>query len=540
MAGKAFIGVDAGTGSVRAGIFDAAGTLLGAGRHAIALWREAGGTAEQSSDDIWQAAISAVHDAMREAGVKPGDIGGIGFDATCSLVALDAAGRPASVSMSDDPARNVIVWMDHRALDQTARINATGHEVLRYVGGKISPEMETPKLLWLKENKPAHFARTAHFFDLADYLTWRASGSLARSSCTLACKWTYLAHERRWADDFFHAIGLGELTANGHARIGTDIVEPGAALGQGLSAAAAGDFGLAPGTPVAASLIDAHAGAIGTIGAPGVNGAAEPAENRLALIMGTSTCAMAVSREPRFVPGVWGPYYNALIPGLWLAEGGQSAAGAAIDHYLRLHPAFTALQQEAGDRLFEVMEADITHPAGLSAAAFLARDVHVLPDINGNRSPGADPHARGLWLGMNTETGRASLHNLYVALLCGLAYGVADIIDALEAQGFVLPAITVSGGASRSALVRQILADATGRRVLLPQTSEPVLLGAAMLGAVAGGACASLPEAMQAMGRTVAEVSPAGGQIAAFHARKRAVHRLMQATERQSRALMAG
>ena len=118
--------------------------------------------------------------------------------------------------------------------------------------------------------------------------------------------------------------------------------------------------------------------------------------------------------------------------------------------------------------------------------------------------------------------------------------GVADIIEALEAQGYVLPAITVSGGASRSSLVRQLLADATGRRVLLPQTSEPVLLGAAMLGAVAGGTCASLPAVMLAMGRTVAEVSPAGGQIAAFHARKRSVHQLMQATERQSRALMAG
>ena len=539
MAGKAYIGVDAGTGSIRAGVFDAAGDLLGAGRAPIAMWREPGGIVEQSSDDIWQAACAAVREAVARSGLAPGDIGGIGFDAACSLVALDAAGAPVAVGPSDDPARNVIVWMDHRALAETNRVNATGHAVLRYVGGRISPEMQTPKLLWLKDRKPESFARAAHFFDLADFLTWRASGSLARSTCTLTCKWTYLAHEKRWADDFFALLGLESLVANGHARIGAEIVEPGTALAHGLTEAAAREFGLAAGTPVAASLIDAHAGAVGTIGAAGLGGANESALSRLALIMGTSNCAMAVATEPRFVEGVWGPYFAALVPGLWLAEGGQSAAGAAIDYFLALHPAFDKLKAEAGDSLFERMEASIVAQiGGLSGAAQLAEGIHILPDINGNRSPQADPAVRGLWLGLDGETDAASLHRLYIAVLCGLSYGVADIIDALEARGYRLASIAVSGGASRSPLVRQILADATGRRVLLPATSEPVLLGAAMLGALAGGAHSSLSDAMAAMARTSATVLPAGGPIAALHARKRAVHRLLRETERQARALM--
>jgi D-ribulokinase len=113
------------------------------------------------------------------------------------------------VSPSGDANRNVIVWMDHRAAGEADEINAGRHDVLRYVGGVISPEMETPKLLWLKRNLPQSFAAAAHFFDLADYLTWRATGSLARSMCTVTCKWTYLAHEQRWDAAYFRAIGLG-------------------------------------------------------------------------------------------------------------------------------------------------------------------------------------------------------------------------------------------------------------------------------------------------------------------------------------------
>ena len=140
---------------------------------------------------------------------------GIGFDATCSLVVLGAGGVPLAVGPSDDPARNIIVWMDHRAVRQAERINATGHDVLNYVGGVISPEMETPKLLWLRENRPATFDAAHDFFDLADFLTWKASGSRARSTCTVTCKWTYLAHEKRWDAGYFQQIGLGVLADEG-------------------------------------------------------------------------------------------------------------------------------------------------------------------------------------------------------------------------------------------------------------------------------------------------------------------------------------
>ncbi len=158
-----YLGVDVGTGSARAGVFDAKGAMLASAKRDIAMWHAAGGIVEQSSGNIWQAVCESVREAVATAGIDPALVAGIGYDATCSLVVLGDGGTPLAVGPSNDPQRDIIVWMDHRATDQAERINATGAKVLAYVGGTISPEMETPKLLWLKENKPETFAAAWQF-----------------------------------------------------------------------------------------------------------------------------------------------------------------------------------------------------------------------------------------------------------------------------------------------------------------------------------------------------------------------------------------
>src|SRR6188768_3585242 len=113
-----YIGIDVGTGSARAGVFDHDGTLLASDKHDIALFLELGEIAEQSSEDIWRAVCASVREALAKSSLAPADIAGIGFDATCSLVVLGPGGAPLPVGRSGDPQRNIIVWMDHRALDQ--------------------------------------------------------------------------------------------------------------------------------------------------------------------------------------------------------------------------------------------------------------------------------------------------------------------------------------------------------------------------------------------------------------------------------------
>jgi len=539
---QAFIGVDVGTTSARAGIFDAAGRLRATARRPIAIWNAPGDVVEQSTTDIWEACAGAVRAALQEAGLRPSIIKGIGFDATCSLAVLDAAGNPLSVSISEDPQRNVIVWMDHRAIEQAHRINQTGDEVLRYLGGTISPEMQTPKLLWLKENLPATYGAAGHFFDLADYLSFRATGSVARSMCTLTCKWTYLAHKGRWSTEFFERVGLSELVGRDFARIGSEIVEPGTALGNGLTSSAATALDLLPGTPVGASLIDAHAGGIGTIGGRGAVDERVNVLDRLAYIMGTSACIMATTDTPRFVPGVWGPYFSAMVPGLWLNEGGQSAAGAGIDHLLQSHPAHgeaVAAAKNAGLGLLEFLERRaVSRFETVGAAAMLARGIHVLPEFLGNRSPHADPHARAVVAGLDLDGDIESLERLFVAGLCGLAYGLADVVDVMRSHGIACRMMVISGGASRSALVRQIMADTTGLVVALPSCAEPVLLGAAMLGAVANRTFASLQHAMSAMSGLASSTQTTPPAMTRFHSAKRQVHALMRRLDTESRIVM--
>jgi len=541
---QAFIGVDVGTSSARAGVFDEKGTLLATARHPITVWHEAGNVVEQSSSEIWAACVDSVRAAMAEAALPPSAIKGIGFDATCSLVVLDGNANPLTVNPSGDRRRNVIVWMDHRAIAEARLINDTHDDVLRYVGGSISPEMEIPKLLWLKRHLPSTYRSAGHFFDLADYLSFRATGSTARSICTLACKWNFLAHERRWSDSYFERIGLGDLGSDNYAKIGAEIAAPGMPLGTGLTKSAARDFGLLEGTPVGASLIDAHAGGVGTIGGREKSGKSVDVCRRLAYIMGTSACIMATTAKAHFVPGIWGPYYSGMVPGFWLNEGGQSAAGAAIDHLIRSHPAYNeavTTAQAAGVEILEFLERRIVSRAqNPGEAALFARDIHVLPEFLGNRSPFADPDSRAVVAGMDLDVDIGSMERLFVAGLCGLAYGLADVVDAFRSHGVDTDLMVIGGGAGRSSLVRQIMADTTGLTVALPETQEPVLLGAAMLGAVAGGVYGSIADAMTSMSAIGWLSEPTTPEIADFHRSKRRVHGLMRQLDRESRDAMHG
>ncbi|WP_265671231.1 FGGY-family carbohydrate kinase [Klebsiella grimontii] len=523
------IGVDVGSGSVRAGVFNLRGDLLAHATREITLFRSAGNVVEQSSREIWQAVCYCIKTAVASAGVAPSSVAGIGFDATCSLVVIGENDAPLAVGPSEDPDRNIIVWMDHRATGQAEKINATGHAVLRYVGGKISPEMETPKILWLKENRPHIYQQARHFFDLADYLTWRSSGDLARSACTVTCKWTYLAHEQRWDAGYFRQIGLEELADEDFVRIGQRIVDPGTPCGNGLCATAAEEMGLPVGTPVAVGMIDAHAGGIGTVGV--LNGAI----NNMAYVFGTSSCTMTTTHEAVFVPGVWGPYYSAMVPGFWLSEGGQSAAGAAIDQLLSFHPAAA----EARDRakaaglplpvwLADRVLAQVETP---SAAVKLAAGLHVVPEFLGNRAPLADPHAKAIIAGLGMERDLDNLMALYVAGLCGIGYGLRQIIDAQKACGIRSENIVISGGAGQHPLVRQLLADACGVTVVSTASSEPVLLGSAILGAVAGKIAPSLPEAMKQFTR-VDKTYRCVEQFSADHQRRYEAYKTLQHTAR--------
>ena len=544
MSERFYLGIDVGTGSARAGVFDERGARVGMGTHPIQHWQPRPDFHEQSSDDIWKACGNAVRIALKEAALPAESIRGIGFDATCSLVALDAEDRPVTISPNGKDNQNVILWMDHRAIQQAGRVNATEHPSLRSVGGVISPEMEVPKLLWLKENLPSTWERTARFLDLADFLSYRATGSDIRSLCTTTCKWNYRAQQNAWDESFFNLVGLSDLTGAGRRRIGDQVIPQGERAGA-LTAKAASELGLWQGSPVAVSLIDAHAGGVGVLGMSLRDSGHDcELDERMALICGSSSCHMAVSREERFVPGVWGPYFSAMIPGLWLAEGGQSATGTLVDRMVYEHargPDLRAQERLEGRTAYEILNRRIATLAELiEFPAQLTRNLHVYPDFHGNRSPLADPTLRGMISGLTMDTSLDSLAIEYLATIQAIAQGTRSIIEKVNQHGHRVRTLIACGGGTKNELFLREHADVTGCDVLLPEEPEAVLLGSAMLGAVACGDHSSVEVAMGAMSRPGRIIKPAGGAVAAYHNAKREVYQRMLEHQRMYADLMHG
>lgn len=557
------LGIDVGTGSARAAVFDVNGTRLATASRAITMWRPEPDFVEQSSEDIWQACCASVRQAVQKAGIDASAIKGIGFDATCSLVVL-SGDKPVSVTPGCNDEQNIIVWMDHRAKKEAQFINEQGHEVLRYVGGVISPEMQSPKLLWLKKHHRQTWQKADKFFDLPDFLVYRATGEDVRSVCTTTCKWTYLAHEPagnsesmgRWNADFFHQIGLQELVDEDFARIGQRIRPIGEPVGKGLTAEAARDLGLKEGTPVGVSIIDAHAGGLGLLGmqaghegalgsdssgsGAGLQDAGAPAsgafrpEKTIALIGGTSSCHMAVSKEPVFIDGVWGPYYSAMMPDYWLNEGGQSATGALIDHIIFSSAQAQELEQLAdreGKTVYELLNERLKSLAdkqGLTNVGYLTRNLHMLPYFHGNRSPRADASLTGGLSGLKLSSTADDLALLYLSAVQSIAYGTRHIIEAMNEKGYAINRIHATGGGTKNELFLQQHADICQCEIVLAREQEAVLLGSAVLGAVAAGVYTSVSQAMQQMNHAGSIVAPAADpKLLRYHAAKYTVFHKM-------------
>lgn len=460
------VGIDIGTGSARAGVFDRKGNLLAEAKKPIAMNRPQAHFVEQSTTDIWQAICHSVRKAVSDAGVPVEKVKSVSVSATCSLVLLDKTYSPLRLS-EGDPAWDIIVWMDHRATAEANECTATGGLPLANLGGVMSPEMEMPKLMWLKRNRPDLYARIGYAGDLGDWVGFKCTGSLERSVCMLACKWTYDPRPGHgWDREFLRQIDMLDVLET--AALPQEALPVGATLGA-LTPEAAADLGLTTDCIFAVGMIDAYAGALGTLG----RSLKDKPEQRLALIAGTSTCHIGAQPVRREVPGIWGPYPGALCDGYVANEGGQSVTGALLDHVVALF----AGGKEFGD-----------DPHGALSALLLERlakgdpapDIHVLPDFIGNRSPFADADIRGKITGLTLEDPRESFIKVYWAAATALVYGTRLIIERMNEHGYHIDTLHLSGGHNKSPLLRKLYADGTGCKVVLSRAQEPVLLGAAV------------------------------------------------------------
>jgi ribulose kinase len=253
---------------------------------------------------------------------------------------------------------------------------------------------------------------------------------------------------------------------------------------------------------------------------------------------------MACSRTAYYPPGIWGPYYSAMIPELWLSEGGQSSTGALIDHVIDTHARGAELRAEAaraGVSAYALLNARLERLAERAEfPAQLSHELHVLPYFHGNRSPRADPTLRGMISGLRQSDSLDTLALLYLATIQAIAHGTRHIIDTLNASGFRIDCMLACGGDTKNPVFVREHADATGCRIFLAREPEAVLLGSAVLGAAASGDQPSVLAAMRAMNVIGDELRPSGGAVAAYHTRKHAVFQRMYADQRAYAGLMAG
>lgn len=524
--------VDVGTRSARAGLFDVRGRMLARAAAPLDLAEtlDARGAPRGSYrfDDLCAAAGTALRAAIADAGCARDDVAGLAFDATCSLVLRARDGEPVALDhrTTEFGTHDTIAWFDHRAQGEAAICTSTADPYLKHLGGSMSPEMQVPKLMWLKAQRPDLWDRLGWAGDLADALAGWATGNWRdRSACTLGAKWPWVPTAGGWQDGFLAKVGLADL--RDRAALPDRPVSVGARLGE-LTPGAAAVLGLRPGTAVAIGLVDAYAAALGN---HGIDGLAGPEDPRLALVAGTSTCAMLTGPDALFSPGLWGPFRDVTLPGFWVTEGGQTAAGALLDHVLTLFPATTD-ETRLGHPEVQALVRQRLAQDGPDYAA----ELHVLPDFAGNRSPLADPSARGVVSGLSLDRGAEGLAALYWRAAVGLALGLRQVVAQLDRTGTPPRTASLAGGFARSPLLVQLLADALDRPLLVPTGIDPVLAGTAMAAAAACGAHPDLAKAAIAMAGEARRVMPDPGASRAL-ARDQAVFLRMQAHRAEIAAL---
>ena len=477
--GPYLLGIDFGTESCRAAVFDPAGRCLAAEATTYELEHPRPGWAEQDPNDWWSALVASVGKAMRAAEVGADSIAGLCADATtCTVVALDAAGRHL---------RPAIMWMDVRAADQASRIGDSEHSARKYNGGgPVSAEWLPSKLLWLKEREPETYREAKYFVDAPDWATFRLTGRMTANINTAAVRGYHDRDNGGWPVSFYEEVGLDDV----FEKLPPEVLDLGSPV-DGLSPEAATELGLKEGTPVAQGGGDAWVGQIGL-------GVVQP--GRMALITGSSHVLIGQSDRPISGEGFFGAFTDAVVPGQYTVEGGQVSTGSVLKWFAD-NFCGDALQ-EAQHRATSVYDVLNERAASISAGS----DGLIVNEYwQGNRTPYTDPLARGIVWGL-------SLHHrpehVYRAIQEGVCYGTEHILRAMRKAGFEAETLVAAGGFTNSPQLMQMHADVSGVPITFTEVGDAVVLGGAILAAVGSGLHDSIADAVDAMVHETHTIEP--------------------------------
>lgn len=447
--------------------------------------------------DVLHFTIPAV---IKESGVSPEDIIGVGIDFTaCTVLPVTSDGTPLCFldEFKNNPHAYVKLWKHHAAQDEANRLNQIAGErgedfLLRY-GGKISSEWLVPKIWQILNEAPEIYEAMDRFIEAADWVIWQLCGKETRNACTAGYKALWHKQKGYPSKDFFRALDprLENLVED---KLSTDISGLGEKAGV-ITPKAAELTGLLEGTAVAVGNVDAH------VALPAV-GITEP--GKMLMIIGTSTCDILLGDKECIVPGMCGVVEDGVISGYMGYEAGQSCVGDHFDWFCKtcVPESYLSDAKSQGKNIHKYLreKAMLLSPG---ESGLLALDWW-----NGNRSVLVDVDLTGMILGMTLLT---KPEEIYRALIEATAYGTRMIIETFRENGVPINELYAAGGiAQKDELMMQIYSDVTNMPIRISASAQTPALGSAMFGAVAAGSDAggfdSITDAAKVMGRVMDKV----------------------------------
>jgi xylulokinase len=459
-----WLGIDIGTGGSRALLLDEKGRIAGGFTEPHAemqmakpLW------AEQDPDDWWRASKAAIRGVLAATGIKGDQIQGIGFSGQMhGLVMLDAHGAVIRPSL---------IWCDQRSQAQVDAIHSRigKARVVELTANPSTTGWTLPKLLWVRDNEPASYARLRTVLVPKDYVRYKLSGELGQDVSDASGTGIFDVVNRTWSKVMMEDLGLD-------AHWFPPVYESAQVCGR-VTPEAAAETGLAVGTPMVAGAGDQAASAVG-------NGIVM---SRVAsCTLGTSGVVFAHMDAPMFDPDGRVHTFCHAVPGKWHVMGVTQGAGLSLQWFRN--------QLAPGVSYDELM-------AEAARAELGCDGLFWLPYLMGERTPHLDAYARGGWIGL---TARHQRKHLIRSIVEGVSFSQRDCLNVILELGVEIDKVRASGGGAKSAFWRQVLADVFGRRVATLESQEGSAYGAGLLAMVGTGGFASVEEACTA---TVVETS---------------------------------
>lgn len=444
----------------------------------------------QHPQDYLDVLSHTIPDVLKQSGVSPDDIVGVGIDFTaCTALPVTKDGTPLCFldEFKSNPHAYVKMWKHHAAQKYANMLNAKAEEMgetfLARYGGKISSEWYVPKIWQICEEAPEVYDTMAYFVEAADWIPWMLTGNYTRNSCTAGYKAMWSKKEGYPSKEFFKALNP-KLENMVDEKIGCPVTPLGSKAGE-INEKAAAMTGLKVGTAVAVGNVDAHVCVPAvTIDGPG----------KMLAIMGTSTCHILMGTEEKIAPGMCGVVEDGVMPGYFGYEAGQSCCGDHFAWFINncLPKDYYEAAEAAGMNIHKYLRSK-AEKLKVGESGLVALDWW-----NGNRSVLVDVDLTGMILGMTLLT---KPEEIYRALIEATAYGTRKIIENFEQHGVPVDEFYASGGISqKDPMTMQIYADVIKKPIKIAGSTQGPALGSAIFGAVAGGAFKDCFEGARVMG----------------------------------------